>query len=163
MGPFGMSSTDDNLQIKQPVSQFFASQLINLEWLLPGDGVHKLYSAESDIHDTAGNSLVTAYAAARPAGTWSLLVINKDQENAQTVHISFVDDSKHPRQEFSAPVSAKTFGKAQYVWHPDPTRGTADPDGPIAVSTVTATPGTSFTLPAPSTTVFPENIKALTT
>jgi hypothetical protein len=50
---------------------------------------------------------------------------------------------------------------AQYVWHPDPTGGTADPDGPIAVSTVTATPGTSFTLPAASITVFRGNIKAV--
>jgi len=60
MGTFGMFSTDANLQIRQPVSQFFASQLINLEWLQPGDGVHKLFSAESDIRDTAGNNLVTA-------------------------------------------------------------------------------------------------------
>jgi len=114
MGTFGMFSTDANLQIKQPLSQFFASQLINLEWLQPGDGVHKLFSAESDIRDTAGNKLVTAYAAARPDGTWSLMVINKDQENAQTVHVSFADDSKHTRWEFSGAVSVNTFGKAQY-------------------------------------------------
>jgi hypothetical protein len=161
MGTFGMFSTDANLQIKQPLSQFFASQLINLEWLQPGDGVHKLFSAESDIRDTAGNKLVTAYAAARPDGTWSLMVINKDQENAQTVRVSFADDSKHTRGEFSGAVSVNTFGKAQYVWHPDPTGGTADPDGPIAVSTVTATPGTSFTLPAASITVFRGSIKAI--
>jgi hypothetical protein len=161
MGTFGMFSADANLQIKQPLSQFFASQLITLEWLQPGDGVHKLFSAESDIRDTAGNNLVTAYAAARPDGTWSLMVINKDQENAQTVHISFADDSRHTRQEFSGSVSVKTFGKAQYAWHPDPTGGTADPDGPIVASTVTAAPGASFTLPAASITVFRGNLKAV--
>jgi hypothetical protein len=55
----------------------------------------------------------------------------------------------------------KTFGKAQYAWHPDPTGGTADPDGPIAVSSVDAGPETSFSLPAASITVFRGNIKAV--
>ena len=161
MGTFGMFSTDGNLQIKQPLSQYFASQLINLEWLEPGDGVHKLFSAASDVRDAAGNHLVTAYAAARPDGTWSLMVINKDQENAQMVHISFADYSRNAQEEFTGALSVKTFGKAQYAWHPDPTGGTADPDGPIAVSSVNARRGTAFTLPAASITVFRGNVKAI--
>lgn len=123
MGTFGMFSTDANLQIKQPLSQYFATQLINLEWLQPGDGVNKLYSAESDVRDAAGNRLVTAYAAARPDGTWSLMVINKDQENAQTIQITFADASRHLNDEFSGPVGVKTFGSAQYAWHPLLNRG----------------------------------------
>jgi hypothetical protein len=161
LGTFGMFSTDANLQIKQPLSQYFASQLINLEWVQPGDGVNTLYPADCDIRDAAGNHLVTAYAAARPDGTWSLMVINKDQENAQAVQITFADDSRRMVEEFSGPVSAKTFGSAQYVWHPLLNGGTADPDGPIAVSSVSASPGNSFTLPAASITVFRGNVKAL--
>ena len=160
MGTFGMFSTDANLQIKQPLSQYFASQLITLEWLQPGDGVNTLYSAESDVRDTAGNRLVTAYAASRPDGTWSLMVINKDQENAQTVQITFADDSRHITEEFSGSVSVKTFGSAQYAWHPLLNGGTAEPDGPIAISSLNAGPGSSFMLPAASITVFRGNIKA---
>jgi hypothetical protein len=91
------------------------------------------------------------------------MVINKDQENAETVHISFADDSRSAREEFAGAVSVKTFGKAQYAWHPGPAGGTADPDGPIAVSTEAAGPGTSFTLPAASVTVFRGNVKAVET
>jgi hypothetical protein len=160
MGTFGMFSTDANLRIKQPLSQYFASQLINLEWLQPGDAVNTLYSAESDVRDAAGNRLITAYAAARPDGTWSLMVINKDQENAHTLQIAFADDSRHLNEEFSGPVSLKTFGSAQYTWHPLLNGGTADPDGPIAVSSVAASPGSSFILPAASITVLRGNIKS---
>jgi len=159
MGTFGMFSTDADLKIKQPLSQFFASQLLNLEWMQPGNGVHKLFSAQCDIRDGANNALVTAYAAARPDGTWSLLVINKDQENAHPVRISFANTSASGASSFSGPVTLKTFGKVQYVWHPSRTGGTADPDGPIVSSTVNADSATSFTLPAASVTVIRGNIK----
>jgi hypothetical protein len=141
------------------LSQFFASQLINLEWMQPGNGIHKLFSAESDIRDGANNVLVTAYAAARPDGTWSLLIINKDQENAHQVHISFANATSSGPSSFSGPVTVKTFGKAQYQWHPRLNGGTADPDGPIASSTINADSATSFTLPAASVTVLRGNLK----
>ena len=32
-----MFTVDSNYQIQQPTSQFFASQLINLEWVQPGE------------------------------------------------------------------------------------------------------------------------------
>ncbi len=161
MGTFGMFSTDANLQIKQPLSQYFASQLINLEWLQPGDGEHELFSAQSDVRDDEGNHLITAYAAERPDGTWSLMVINKDQENEHAVNISFVDQSRNAWQQFSGPLSVKAFGKAQYAWHPSKDGGTADPDGPIADSNVTASLGMTYTLPAASITVFRGNITAV--
>ena len=37
LGTFGLFSTDANLQVEQPLSQYFASQLINLEWVQPGN------------------------------------------------------------------------------------------------------------------------------
>ena len=80
-GTFGMFTVDSNYQIQQYTSQFFASQLINLEWVQPGSGEHHLFSATSDIQDPAGHVLVTAYAVLRPDGEWSLMLVNKDQEN----------------------------------------------------------------------------------
>jgi hypothetical protein len=156
LGTFGMFSADKNLKIVQPLSQFFASQLINLEWVQPGDGAHRLFPATSDIHDGAGHTLVTAYAALRPDGQWSLMIVNKDQENAHTVQIAFDDSKSGKAGHFTGDVTAVAFGSAQYQWHPDdrdPIGGKADPDGPAVRSTINAGPDTEFLLPAASVTV----------
>ncbi len=157
VGTFDMFSADKDRKIIQPMAQYFASQLINLEWVQPGDGAHRVFPAASDIRDGAGHVLVTTYAVLRPDGQWSLLVVNKDQENAHTVGISFEDAEKGTSGSFAGPVSVTTFGKEQYQWHPSTTAGTslgtADPDGPAVKSTVSAGVGTKFTLPAASVTV----------
>jgi hypothetical protein len=152
LGTFGFFSADRDLKIRQPLSQYFASQLINLEWVQPGDGLHKLFPAVSDVGDGAGHVLVTSYAVKRPDGQWALLIINKDQENAHTVGISFDDTEKGTAGFFAGPVSVTTFGKDQYRWHPDLNGGTADPDGPAVKSTIKGEPGTKFSLPAASVT-----------
>ncbi len=153
MGTFDMFSADKDLKIIQPLSQYFASQLINLEWVQPGDDAHRVFPAESDVFDGAGHLLVTAYVVLRPDGQWSLLVINKDQENEHEVGIRFDEAGKGKSGFFAGPVSVVTFGKAQYQWHANAKGGFADPDGPAAKSTVSAQGGTKFTLPAASVTV----------
>jgi hypothetical protein len=153
VGTFEFFSADRDFKIGQPLSQYFASQLINLEWVQPGDGTHKVFAAASDVGDGAGHTLVTAYPVLRPDGQWSLLVINKDQENAHTVSISFDDAGKGTSGFFNGGVSVTTFGKEQYQWHPSARGGTADPDGPAVKSKVNAGGGTKFTLPAASVTV----------
>jgi hypothetical protein len=159
-GTFGMFSADrETRKIIQPLSQYFASQLINLEWVQPGNGEHKLFAATSDVLDGAGHTLVTAYAALRPDGQWSLMVVNRDQENAHEVNISF-DGAKTPESggrssavSFTGSVDVITFGAAQYQWHASPAGGHADPDGPASRSTVNANATTKFALPAASVTV----------
>jgi F5/8 type C domain len=154
VGTFGMFSTSGpDYKIQQPLSQYFASQLLNLEWVQPGNGMHKLFATRSDVRDGAGHGLVTAYAALRPDRQWSLLVINKDQENEHAVSISFDDADKKTAAAFSGAVSVTTFGKAQYAFHPKGATGTADPDGPPVKSSVNASAGTTFTLPAASVSV----------
>ena len=160
MGTFDFFSADKDLKIQQPLSQYFASQLINLDWMQPGDGSHKLFPAVSDVRDGAGHTLVTTYAALRPDGQWSLMIVNKDQENPQSVAIAFDNAEKGSAAYFSGTVSVTTFGKEQYQWHPLLRGGMADPDGPAAKSTTTANAGTRFTLPAASVTVLRGNIAA---
>jgi F5/8 type C domain len=159
LGTFEMFSTDKDLKIKQPLSQYFASQMITLEWLQSGDGIHKLFRASSDVQDVAGNVLVTAYAALRPDGQWALMVVNKDQENAQKVRIVFDDGTGSSARSFDGALTVKTFGRAQYQWHPLVDGGTADPDGPIASSTINASKETEYVLPAASITVLRGNVK----
>ena len=159
-GTFSFFTADRDFKIGQPLSQYFASQLINLEWVQPGSGTHKVFAAAGDVSDGAGHSLVTAYPVLRPDGQWSLLVINKDQENAQTVGISFDDVEKKTSGFFTGTVSLTTFGKVQYQWHANVKGGTADPDGPALKSTVNASVATKFVLPAASVTVIRGSVAA---
>jgi len=148
---YGNFVADNNLDIRQHASQYFASQLINLDWVKHGAGVHQLFPAIADLSDDAGHLLVTAYAVKRPDGEWSLLVINKDPSNAHAVKIEFSDPARIAH--FEGPVSMVSFGAEQYVWHPDGAKSYADPDGPAASSTIHAENGGTFTLPKASVTV----------
>ncbi len=169
-GTFGMFTVDADYKIQQPLAQFFVAQLINLEWAQPGGGEHQVYSAKSDLDDGAGRELVTAYALKRPDGEWSLLVVNRDQQNAHRVRIAFRGDAD-PAATFSGPVEIATFGSAQYKWNPPRTRfmahaeiaagrtvvaytnGKADPDGPILRSKQDGNKDTVYDLPAASVVV----------
>jgi hypothetical protein len=176
-GTFGMFTVDASYKIEQPLAQFFVAQLINLEWAQPGNGDHQVFSAKSDVADGAGRELVTAYALKRPDGEWSLMVVNRDQENGHRVRIAFGGDSK-PVGGFGGSVEIATFGSAQYKWNPPRTRfmahaeeaagktivaytnGRADPDGPIVRSKLDALKDTVYDLPAASVTVIRGKVAA---
>jgi hypothetical protein len=151
-GTYHMFMVDDHYQIKQRTAQFFGAQMITQEWAQPGNAEHRQFLAGSDVKDSEGNTLVTAYALQRPDGQWSLMLINKDHDNAHAVNISFQDGESKP-QSFAGAVTVITFGKAQYQWHADRKRGYADPDNPPARSTISADDRTQYNLPAASVTV----------
>jgi hypothetical protein len=153
MGTFGMFNVDRNDQITQPIAQYFASQLINLEWVQPGIGKHQVFPATADVVDSAGHALVTAYAVQRPDGKWALMIINKDQENDHAIRLVFHDAATNTDSLFVGPVDMTTFGSAQYHWNPEPNGGSANPDGPSAKSQIAAGPATNYTLPKASVTV----------
>ena len=88
-GTFGMLTVDRQYNILQPLAQFFTAQLINLEWIVPGAEEHAVFPAKSDIRDDAGHEMVTAYALKRPDSEWSLLLVNRDQQNPYRVKIAF--------------------------------------------------------------------------
>jgi hypothetical protein len=169
-GTFGMFTVDAEYKIQQPLAQFFVAQLINLEWAQPGTAEHQVYSAKSDINDGAGHELITAYALKRPDGQWSVLAVNRDQENGHRVRIAFHKDDGATLQ-FAGPLEIATFGSQQYKWNPPLTRfmahaenaaartivtytnGTADPDGPILHSRQNAAQETLYDLPPASVVV----------
>lgn len=152
-GTFGMFKADSDYQVKQHTSQYFASRLITQEWVQPGDAVHQVFPVSSDVRDSAGRVLVTAYAVLRPDGQWSLLLVNKDRSNAHSVRIVFHDSTANGDRFFSGPVSRITFGSDQYRWRPNARDGYADPDGPAVTSTVPGRADTLYTLPQASVTV----------
>jgi hypothetical protein len=150
---YGNFIADEELNIKQYSSQYFASRLINLDWVKHGAGIHKFHPAVSNLSDDAGNILLTAYAAERPDGEWALLLVNKDSANPHEATIQFASDDGNTLRQFSGTISRTTFGAEQYVWHPDGAKSHADPDGPAAVSAMDAKAGTRFMLPRASITV----------
>jgi hypothetical protein len=172
-----MFTIDANYQIQQPLAQFFVAQLINLEWAQPGGGEHQVFAAKSDVQDGAGHDLVTAYALKRSDGKWSVMAVNRDQQNAHRVRIEF-EGPGDKENNFTGLVEASTFGSAQYQWHPAQTRfmahaensgertivatskGWADPDGPIVNAKLSAGKGTMYDLPAASVVVIRGNLSS---
>jgi hypothetical protein len=152
-GTFGFFDTDKDLNPTHPHSQYFASQLINLDWLESGPQAHQLFEATSDVTDGAGHVLVTAYPVKRPDGQFALLIVNKDQDNAHRVRIDFNDPAHGGAQHFAGEVSVSVFGQDQYRWQPSKDAGHADPDGPAQLSHLSAGADTTFTLPAASIVV----------
>jgi F5/8 type C domain len=177
-GTFGMFTIDANYQIQQSLAQFFVAQLINLEWVQPGateHAEHQVFAAKSDVQDGAGHELVTAYAVKRPDGKWAVMAVNRDQQNAHRVRVSFNGPSDK-ESGFAGPIEISTFGSAQYQWHPGQTRfmahaenggertivattkGNADPDGPILHAKVIAQKDTLYELPAASVVIIRGNL-----
>lgn len=152
-GTYHLFMVNDQYEIQQPTSQFFAAQLITQEWAEPKEAEHRQYLASSDIKDPQGHVLVTAYALQRPDGQWSLMLINKDHDHAHQVHIAFHDADGKRDASFVGPVAMITFGREQYQWHPDRKNGHADPDSPAATSKMTGDEHTQYNLPAASLTI----------
>ena len=153
-GGGGFLPIDDNNHVRSYPPQYLATQVITREWVQPVDAIHKLYKVASDMRDKDGNTLVTAYAVARPDGQWSVMLVNKDQDTDHSVKMTFADSIAGHDRFFSGTVDRVVFGPAEYQWHPDPAPGVnghAFPDGPPSVSTITSGgPDTLYRLPKAS-------------
>ena len=167
-GTFGMFTVHPDFSINQPLAQFFVAQLINHEWL-QSEGANQIFPASSDITDDAGHTLVTAYADHRPDGQWSIMLVNKDQDNSHRVRLEFSGAHAH----FTGTVEESVFGRMQYHWaspqrdfnaHMPESRnnvqelyqgGKADPDGPIVRKQISSEE--EIALPAASVVVLRGN------
>ena len=139
-------------------SQYYAAQILTQEWAQPVDDTHKLFTASTDVKDSEGNVLVTAYPLQRPDGQWSLMLINKDYDHPHSVKVVF-NDAEKSSAFFAGTLDVITFGKTQYQWHADRKKGYANPDDPPAKSTLTGDEGTLFTLPPASLNVIRGKLK----
>lgn len=158
---YGNFVADQKLDIKQHTAQYFASQMLNLDWVKHGAGEHQLYPASSDLQDETKDVLISAYAVKRPDGPWSLLLVNKDPSNAHEVSISFENGGKPVTADFSGTVKMVTFGAAEYVWHSSGPTSHADPDGPPKRADVDWKAGQKVLLPKASVTVLTGKISGL--
>lgn len=152
-GTFGNFVADENLNVLQYTAQYFASRMINLEWVKHRSGLHILFRVSGGVKDAAGRDLLSAYAVKGPDGEWSLLLINRDPGNAREVQIEFDDQPSGKQSRFQGPVRMVTFGSEQYVWHSKGAQSHADPDGPPSVRSFEVTGDKIFALPKASITV----------
>src|SRR5581483_2461734 len=106
------------------------------------------------------NALVTSYAVYRPDGEWSIMLVNRDENNPHNIQVVF-NDSKKQNKYFSGPVRLATFGSEQYVWINDGQNSHADPDGPPVATVLPGGSQASFTLPKASVTVLRGKVEGL--
>ncbi len=102
-GNYAMFLTDQNYRIHARAASFYGAQMLTQQWLQPGDTPQALYRVTSSLGEN--RPLITAYAAKRAGGSWSLLFVNKDFR-ARRVHI----------EHFGPAKSFATFGEQQYMW-----------------------------------------------
>lgn len=181
-GTFGMFTVNADYQIQQPLSQYFASRMINFEWLQHDGGEHTVYPATGTYDDGAHHTMVTAYSVLRPDHEWSVMLVNRDQEEAHKVQVVFDNSQNKSANYFSGDVHVSTFGREQYKWHsafrnadsshiPETldkipllyTDGFADPDGPILDSTVEGSKSTEYEIPPASIVVLRGNLHSEST
>jgi len=122
--------------------------------------VHYMFPSSTDITDAEGNLLVTSYAVRRPDGSWSLMLVNRDETNPHTVRVVFDDAKRNRHTSFSGPVTLVTFGSEQYVWINDGPDSHPDPDHPPVAALLPGQPST-FTLPKASITVLRGRVAGL--
>lgn len=156
---YGNFVANEKLEIRQHTAPYFASQLLNLEWVKHGSETHQLYPAQVDLKDEAGHTLITAYAARRPDGEWAFLLINKDASNPHEVQLEFQTADRTQAVEFRGSVRAASFGAEEYVWHPAGPASYAEPDGPAKVANFEWKDGQKVLLPKASVTVIRGSVK----
>lgn len=152
---------DQKYQVKQPNAQFMAAQVITKEWVQPVGAEHRVFRATSDIKDSEGHVIVTAYALLRPDGQWAVMLVNKDYDNPRQIRLVFHDNAAGQERFLDKTVAMVTFGKNQYQWHPEKD-GYAAPDNPAFKSVVPGGAEARYALPPASITVLREHLIAET-
>ncbi|MGD0128711.1 MAG: discoidin domain-containing protein [Terriglobia bacterium] len=155
LGPASWSNfvADRDFHIRGYTSFYYAAHMLNLEWVEHRSGVHYMFPSSTDIKDSDRNVLVTSYALHRPDGNWSVMLVNRDENQPHTVRIIFEDSTSRQTASFSDPVTQVSFGSEQYVWQEHGANSYADPDAPPVGGTVAGGPQATFTLPKASVSV----------
>jgi hypothetical protein len=74
----------------RPVAAFHGAQLVNSEWVQPGDARHEILAAGATTAAGREDPAVTAYALRRPDERLSVLIFNKDPQRSTSVRLETV-------------------------------------------------------------------------
>jgi len=139
-------------RIVERTASYWGARLLTQEWVQPGDRLHEIYPAVSDVTNSEGEQIITAYAVRRPDGLWALLLINKDPTRAYETNIMFRNTVTGAVSTFEGQIDLFQYSGQQYQLnsdHDNPVPIKANPPVHIAIR-----PDTSvITLPPYSLTV----------
>lgn len=108
-------SMDDDGDITHRFATYFGARLLTQEWLQPTNEEHEIYPASSDLRNSRGEELVTAYAVHRPDGLWSVLLINKDPQVSFGISVFFRKTSSGSSGGFDGPLEVYQYSGRQYL------------------------------------------------
>jgi len=137
----------------RPVAAFQAARMVNKHWV-QGEGDHTVHTATSDLHNSKGEPLVTAYALQRPDGSLGVLLFNKDPNRTLTIRLMHKTDGDH--EVVDGEIALTQYSAQQYKWHSTQGEGNGghpEPNKPPAPSVIDADDAATFTLPPHSISV----------
>jgi hypothetical protein len=105
----------DDGNITQRFASYFGARLLTHEWLQPGDGVHEIYPAASNVLNERGEELVTAYAVKRPDRLWAIMLINKDPIRTFSLQPVIKTPIARQRSYFNGRVDIYQYSREQYA------------------------------------------------
>ena len=97
-------------------STYFGAHLTMQEWLQPSGGEHKIYLCKLNTKNLQRNSMIAAYAVERPDQKWSVMLINRDPQNAWTINLRFRNEESGSETDFTGDVDLFQFSAKQYKW-----------------------------------------------
>ena len=66
---------NENGRAGTPTATYWGARMLAEEWVKPGDKVHEIYTAASDLENSQGEQIVTAYALHRPENAGKMIVV----------------------------------------------------------------------------------------
>src|SRR5437660_8245645 len=145
--------------ITKPTATYWGARLLTQEWVKPGNEVHEIYQAVSDVRDRNGQPLVTAYAVHRPDGLWSVLLINKDPERAYLTTQIFQNNASGSIESFAGQLDLYQYSRKQYVLGGPPNKPYPIKADEPEHRTITSLAVTPISLPPYSLTVLRGKLK----
>jgi hypothetical protein len=144
---------DDAGHITKPTASYWGARLLTQKWVKPGDEVHEIYPAVSNVRNRDGQPIITAYAVHRPDSLWSLLLINKDRKHAYLTTQIFRNNASGSIERFAGQLDLYQYSHKQYVLG-------GPPNNPYPIKadepehrTITSLAATPISLPPYSLTV----------
>jgi hypothetical protein len=94
------------------LSTYYASRMLTQEWMDPSGSEHEILPVSMEARES---QVVQAYAAKRPDGQLSLLIVNDTPSLVTDLSLKFTDAARQSKS-FTGEVTQVTFSPEQYSW-----------------------------------------------
>jgi len=112
-GALTLFFADDRRQATWPTPAFYAARMLACDWLTPTHAEHGIFPVRVFLPSGGETPDVTAYAARRPDGEWSVLLLNKSPTESYSVRVQFAG-ANDSISSFTGPVELCQYGSSDY-------------------------------------------------